>query len=340
MVLAVTEPGFGILAQLEQVWLWIQVFFGIGLMIFIHELGHFLAAKKVGVRVETFSLGFGPRMLGFRKGDTDYRLSWIPLGGYVKMAGENPGEEQTNSPDELYNRRAGERMLIFAAGVFMNFLFAFLAFPIIFAIGIPFEVPEIGQVTPGGPAWQAGLLPGDKILEVNGNEIYQFNDIQVNIALGHRDGNEILVERNGKEFSLNIAPKKNDQLGLYQIGITPMTRFEVEVDKNTTAALAGLQQEDRVLTVNETPVATWSDQGEPITGGLMRIEVEREGVDKPISLSWTPEEIVSDSIYIGIEPLLNKIKGMRGELAKVERGLLPDDIIIRLNGRPIYQPEE
>ena len=115
--------GFDLFSMAEQVWLWFQVIFGIGLMIFIHELGHFMAAKKIGVRVEAFSLGFGPRLVGFRRGGTDYRLSAIPLGGYVKMAGENPDDPRTGSPDELQSRSAWERMIIFSAGVFMNFIF-------------------------------------------------------------------------------------------------------------------------------------------------------------------------------------------------------------------------
>jgi regulator of sigma E protease len=339
----VTETGFDFMGFLEQFWLIFQVIFGIGLMIFIHELGHFLAAKKVGVRVEAFSLGFGPRLLGFRKGGTDYKLSAIPLGGYVKMAGENPGEERTGAPDELYNRTPFERMLVFSAGVFMNFLFAFITIPIIFAVGIPFIVPEIGQVVPGGPAWHAGLQPGDRILEVNGNSVYQFSDIHVNIALGKKDGNEILIERDGRRFTVDIVSEKDERLGLYQIRITPPTRYEVSVTKGSPAERAGLLDGDRILSINGVPAENWSEQDLEAMEKVLRLKVERKdgaGAEL-IDLDLIPEErLAEDRPLIGIKPRYNLVEGIRGELSRFTGGLLAGDVILTMDGKDIHTRED
>jgi regulator of sigma E protease len=337
------ESGFDLMQYLEQFWLIFQVIFGIGLMIFIHELGHFLAAKKVGVRVEAFSLGFGPRLLGFRKGGTDYKLSLIPLGGYVKMAGENPGEERSGAPDELYNRTPFERMLVFSAGVFMNFIFAFITIPIIFAVGIPFVVPEVGQVVPGGPAWLAGLETGDRILEVNENSIYQFTDIHVNIALGKKDGNEILIERDGKRIPVNIVPEKDERQGLYQISIAPPTRYEVSVVKGSPAEKAGLQDGDRIISINGIPAEQRPEQNLESTEEVLHLKVERKIEDgtEIIDLDLIPEErLAEDRPLIGIKPRYNFVRGIRGKLAQYSGGLLMGDVILTMDGRGIHTRED
>lgn len=338
MYIAVVE---GIFAFLEQIWLWFQVVFGIGLMIFIHELGHFMAAKKVGVRVEAFSLGFGPRLFRFTRGDTEYRLSIIPLGGYVKMAGENPDDEHTGAPDELTSRSASERMLIFSAGVVMNFLFAFITLPIVFAVGIPSVVPEVGDVTPGGPAWRAGLQSGDLILDVNGNKVYEFTDIPLNIALGNKDGNDLIVERDGRSFPLFVVPEKNEQEGRYQIQVSSPTRYEIAVEKDSPAALAGLEKGDRIISIDGLPIKQWrntklGDMGQPLMIHVARME-EGEEVFRDFTL--TPEIIVDEEHpLIGIQQRHNLVKAIRGELAGVESGLREGDFIERINGHDLFRP--
>ncbi|MCZ6691800.1 MAG: site-2 protease family protein, partial [Planctomycetota bacterium] len=115
-----------------------EVAFGVGLIIFVHELGHFLMARRMGVRVEVFSLGFGPRLFGFRRGPTDYRVSYVPFGGYVKMAGESPEMGVTGAPDEFTSKSVGARTLIAAAGVMMNLFTGLLIFCLAFAVGVKF----------------------------------------------------------------------------------------------------------------------------------------------------------------------------------------------------------
>ena len=126
---------------------------GLGLLIFIHELGHYLACRVTGTRVEAFSIGFGPKLFGWRRGDTVYKLSLIPLGGYVKMAAENPGDANTGAPDEFPNKSYSQRLLIMSAGVIFNAILAFLLFAWAFGIGAPFLKPSVGNVLHGSAAW-------------------------------------------------------------------------------------------------------------------------------------------------------------------------------------------
>ncbi len=142
--------------------------FGIGFVIFFHELGHFMAARAMGVRVEAFSIGFGPRLFGFRRGTTDWKICLIPLGGFVKMAGETAGPNRTGAPDEFASKSVAARSLVISAGVIMNVVFALIALPIAFMIGVPFEAPVLGRVDPGKAAWRAGLRAGDRVLSVDG----------------------------------------------------------------------------------------------------------------------------------------------------------------------------
>ena len=145
----------------------------IGAALFVHELGHFLMAKLMGIPVPVFSLGFGLRILGWKRGDTDYRLSLVPLGGYVKMLGEHPEDDLQGSPDEFMSRSRFERFLVYAAGPAMNIVLAFILFSTVFTLGVRepaalHEPPVIGRVAEETPAAAAGFQAGDRILEADG----------------------------------------------------------------------------------------------------------------------------------------------------------------------------
>ena len=144
----------------------------IGILVFVHEFGHFIMAKRAGVRVEKFSLGMGPKIAGYKKGDTEYILSALPLGGYVKMAGENPDEEPTGAPDEFQSKTVWQRAKIAATGPLTNIVLAFLVMPLVFMVGTYSEGPaKVGFVEKGSPAERSGFLAGDVIEEVNGRSI-------------------------------------------------------------------------------------------------------------------------------------------------------------------------
>ena len=147
--------------------------FVLGVLVFVHELGHFLAARRVGVRVLTFSLGFGPKILRFRRGDTEYCVSVIPLGGYVKMAGETSDDQRTGHPDEFMSKTKWERFQILIMGPVMNIVLAVVVMAVVLAQGAEVPVyqdqpPVVGAVAPGSPAEQAGIQRGDLILDVAG----------------------------------------------------------------------------------------------------------------------------------------------------------------------------
>ncbi|MFO0278694.1 MAG: site-2 protease family protein, partial [Planctomycetota bacterium] len=147
---------------------------GIGFLIFVHELGHFLAARRAGVQVEVFSLGFGPRLFGFHRGGTDFRVALIPFGGFVMVAGQDAGDRRHPARVSLWSKSIGQRALFWSGGVLMNVAFALLVFPIALWSGVEFTAPVVGPVVDGGAAWEAGLAYGDRIVAVGGREPHSY----------------------------------------------------------------------------------------------------------------------------------------------------------------------
>jgi regulator of sigma E protease len=191
--------------------------FVLGILIFFHELGHFVVAKRSGIRVEKFSLGFPPKMIGKKIGDTEYCLSWIPLGGYVKMAGEDPEESKIEGkPWEFMSKPVGIRALVIAAGPVMNFILAILIFwGIIFFKGkqdVHEESTAIGLVSVGGPAAEAGIEPGDQIISINGIEVGSFMEMAEIIYQQVEEPVEVKWMRDDKEFTAVITTYKDKVL--------------------------------------------------------------------------------------------------------------------------------
>lgn len=202
----------------------------LGVLIFVHELGHFLMAKKSKVGVVTFSLGFGPKIIGKKIGETEYQLSLVPLGGYVKMIGEEPGEK---IPSELLNKSfsmqpVGKRLGIVFAGPFFNFLFAILAFTLVLMVGMPTLLPEVGEVKLEYPAYQAGLKKGDLIIKANDKSIKRWQDLA---QLIHNSGGKplsLVVQRGKETFTVSLTPQSSKQRNIFGeeievglIGISP-----------------------------------------------------------------------------------------------------------------------
>jgi len=196
-----------------------------GLVIFFHELGHLIAAKRMGVRVEKFSLGFGPEWLGFTKGGTRYVVSLIPIGGYVKMAGEHPGEKRKGTPDEFLSQKWWRRILIVASGPAMNFILAIVIFSFMaFFVGIMiphYESTEVGSVIPEMPAEKVGVLEGDKIISIDGKEVNNWNEMAE--IIHSKPGEEISIKilRGKEEIPLKIVPQYDEVRGVGLIGIGP-----------------------------------------------------------------------------------------------------------------------
>jgi regulator of sigma E protease len=187
----------------------------LGVVIFVHELGHFLAAKSVGIRVEVFSLGYPPKMVGRRRGETEYRLGWVPLGGYVKMAGmidesSAGGQVLTGAPWEFQSKNTFQKLWVICAGVLMNLLLGVLIYTGIAAVkGLAEPSPEavVGDLTPGWPAEEAGLKPGDRIVELDGAPIGTWGDLLNEIR--PRAGQELLIRylRDGQPGELRVTPR-------------------------------------------------------------------------------------------------------------------------------------
>lgn len=243
----------------------------IGVLIFIHEMGHFLFAKLFNVKVLKFSLGFGPRLFGFRKGETDYCVSAFPLGGYVKMLGEDPSEEV--SPADrgraFGDKKLLQRFLIVFGGPAFNLLLPILIYFIFFAAQTQLLPSSVGTVLVGMPAWEAGLRPGDKVVSLNGASIRYWEQVQETIAASPGVPMRLLVERRGKlQPEMNITPRAvtmPNKLGMDeivgQIGVTANyqgTRIGVS-DPDSPAARAGLRTWDEVVAVDGKKVERWTD---------------------------------------------------------------------------------
>ncbi len=185
----------------------LAILFTFGILILFHEFGHFLTSKKIGVRVERFSLGLGPRLFGFKKKGTEYCLSLIPFGGYVRMAGEDPHEELKGERWEFLSRSIRARLAIVITGPLANFILAFLLFSLVFAIGLPALPTEIGEVLKDTPAERAGLERGDRIVAIEGKKIICGEEMQ-RIVWSH-PGKELkfTIQRMGKESTLPIVPE-------------------------------------------------------------------------------------------------------------------------------------
>ncbi len=232
----------------------------LGFLIFAHESGHFVVAKLFRVRVLVYSFGFGKRLFGFQRGSTDYRVSLIPLGGYVRMAGDTPEENQAGAPDEFLSKPKWQRFLILVAGPFMNLVIAVAFMVIISMVGTESLIvrPIIGELTPGKPAARAGLLPGDRITAINGETINDFDDMR--LAIGMHAGTPLRVDyvRNGKPHTTTMTPEKeNSEFGpVGRAGIRPYLDSTIgRVRPASPAAIAGLRTGDRIVAVNAKPVS-------------------------------------------------------------------------------------
>lgn len=223
----------------------------LGVLIFAHELGHFLVAKRMGVGVLKFSLGFGPKVIGRKIGETEYLLSLIPLGGYVKLLGEAPGEEL--SPEEekrsFLKQTVFKRIGIVAAGPIFNILLALLIFTIVNMIGLPILTTEIGGLQPGSAAMEAGIRTGDKIVAMDGRAVRKWDEISEIISRSKGHTLKITVQRDGGQSVLGVVPRLmkapnvfGEMVETYKIGITPSPRTVVESQNPLSAVVTGFRQ--------------------------------------------------------------------------------------------------
>lgn len=284
--------------------------FVLGIVVFVHELGHFLAARRVGVRVLTFSLGFGPKIFTTKRGDTEYAISAIPLGGYVKMAGEQPDDERSGAGDEFLSKSKWQRFQILIAGPLMNVLLAIVVLAGVLYQGadVPLYQDEpavVGRVEDGSPAAQAGIQVGDRIVSIDGVETPTWDDLFMYIVPKANREVSVVVDRGGRMVETRLTPQSVTKWELGEIGVGPRTHLQLNIlTPEGPAARGGLQLRDVILAVDgETDVTPeWltkhinASSGRPVEFRVRRegreqvVQVTPEGDPGLVGIGWTPFE--------------------------------------------------
>ena len=277
---------------LTQVW-WLLVL--IGVMILVHELGHFWAARACGVRVDVFSFGFGPRLFGFKRGDTDYRFSLFLFGGYVKMSGDQPGDAVSNDPGSFLSKPRWQRLIIAFAGPFMNIVLAIGVLTGLFMVQYEKIIDQdgavIGHVIAGSAADKAGIRAGDKIVRLEGKVNPDWEDIVMKEVGSVERPLHVAVEREGQVIEATVIPTLDEREGMGSAGWEGRNQIQVmAVTEGMPAATAGLRKGDLLLRVNgigihsgfTLPEVIRKSDGKPVTIDFRREGTERSVVMQPV----------------------------------------------------------
>lgn len=302
----------------------------LGILIFIHELGHFAVAKLCGVGVEKFSLGFGPKLVGVKKGETEYRISFLPLGGYVKMIGEAPGEEVSNTEisKSFTHKPISYRAAIVAAGPLMNLVLAALLLPLIFMIGI--QVPafldkpaQVGFVKPDEAAARAGIIKGDIIVSINGQKTGTWESVLSVMAMNPGKPMKAEVRRDGSGFETTITPGTSTETGAGYGGMFPPMRPVIgDVTKGYPAKEAGIKPGDVIISLDGKEITHWVELEEFIhkSGEKKIFLIERDG--KNLTFEIAPKYNKDAKVYlVGIARKEDQVLKKYGFLESIKKGV-------------------
>lgn len=258
----------------------------LGVVVLFHEFGHYLVAKWLGVTVEVFSVGFGPRIAGFKRGGTDYRVSWVPLGGYVKLKGETPEEGSAQDPGDLLSRSRFQRFLVFVMGAVFNLATAYVLIVAILMMGVqepvyPGQPPVVGEVDPESPAVEAGIQPGDRILSVGGQPVSTWKELDLAILLSPGQTKEVLLERSGQRLAVPLAIEADTRNSIGIQSLFPATGVMVgDVQPGRPGDQAGLRRGDRIVSIEGVEMTTLSKVFKAIQGSAgkpLLFVIERDG---------------------------------------------------------------
>jgi len=274
----------------------------IGFMVLIHEFGHYAVAKLLGVRVEQFAIGFGKRLFGFRKGETDYRINALPFGGYVKMSGENPMDERTGDPREFLSHSRWHRFLIAIAGPVMNILLAIVLLTGVYMVH--YEHPAyldqravVGWVEHGSPAEKQGVKPGDRIVQIDGVQDPTWAQVEVKQLLSANQPLSFAVQRNGEDITGSVVPVSVSNSGAGSAGWTPYEPVVIgDLELGMPAAKAGLKPGDKIISMD----------GKPVPSIQAMIDSLQQSKDKPLQLTV---ERGGQTLAFTVAPLLADTPG-------------------------------
>lgn len=301
----------------------------LGITITLHEFGHFAMAKLLKIRVLVFSLGFGPKLVGFTRGGTEYRLSPFPIGGYVKMAGETFDEERKGAPDEFLSHPKWHRFLVALSGPFMNILLAVVIVTFIYTHGV--SVPRylkepaiVGPVAANSIAKRAGLETGDRFISVNKNAVKTWEEMEIALATAPRDALDAEVLRNDRMLQIHFDPPTDELVDPFSLGFKfALSRTIVlAVDSDSPAHKAGLKEGDEILSVR-SPGKTGTGYSQ-----ILNIISESEGIPLNFEIRRPDAGYKEDSIREASPPqsgrILNLVIAPIKEKGRVLVGFVPD----------------
>jgi regulator of sigma E protease len=268
--------------------------FVLGVLIFVHELGHFLMARRIGVKVLTFSLGFGPKLVNVKRGDTEYCISAIPLGGYVKMAGENPEDTRTGAPDEFLSKGKWQRFQVLVMGPVMNLVLAIVVMAVVLYQGAPVPAYEqqpvvVGTFADNSVGQKAGLKPGDRIVTIDGKPVENWEQYLYMIGGKAKRTVAIGYVRDNRASELMVVPDGQGKYEMGDIGIQPVVHPEVvEAYPNQPAAEAGLKKGDAIIGINAEHNISYEKMLATIKGSEgkpLEFLIRRAGVEQKITIT-------------------------------------------------------